>query len=230
MGQETIAIIEDEPDILEILEYNLSREGFKVLSSQNGDEGLDLVRRETPDLLLLDLMLPGTNGLEICRQLKTDEDTKAIPIIMLTAKSEESDVVLGLGLGADDYICKPFSPRELVARIQAVLRRGPVKVEDKKEEQRLVREGLVVDSMRHQVFVDGEEAPLTATEFRLLGFMMSHPGRVFTREQLVMRAIGQDAVVIDRNIDVHIRAIRKKIGSYRGLIETVRGVGYRFQE
>lgn len=223
-------VVEDEPDIFEIMEYNLKREGYEVQGCLDGAEGIEMVRRERPDLVLLDLMLPGMSGLDICRALKTEELTRNIPIVIVTAKNTESDVVLGLGLGADDYIAKPFSPRELIARVQAVLRRGPLQSEQEKNSERINYEGLVVDAGRHQVIVDGELGTFTATEFRLLHFLMSHPGRVFTRDQLVQNSIGTQAVVLDRNIDVHIRSIRKKIGPYRDLIETVRGVGYRFQE
>lgn len=223
-------VVEDEPDIFEIMEYNLKREGYEVFGCLDGADGIEMVRRERPDLVLLDLMLPGMSGLDICRALKTEELTRNIPIVIVTAKNTESDVVLGLGLGADDYIAKPFSPRELIARVQAVLRRGPLQSEQEKDSERLAYEGLVVDAGRHQVTVDEEVGTFTATEFRLLHFLMSHPGRVFSRDQLVQNSIGTQAVVLDRNIDVHIRSIRKKIGPYRDLIETVRGVGYRFQE
>ncbi len=228
-NREKVVVIEDEADILEVVQYNLSREGFRVLTSRDGEEGLATVRREAPDVVLLDLMLPGLDGIEVCRRLQADPVTAAIPIIMVTAKGEETDVVLGLAVGADDYVCKPFSPKELVARVKAVLRRGPLKAESGAGE-RIVRDGLVIDVGRHQVSVDGEPAELTATELRLLHFLASHPGRVFSRDQLLSRVIGDHAVVIDRNIDVHVGAIRRKLGAYRGLIETVRGVGYRFQD
>ena len=228
MSHTKIVVIEDEPDILEVIQHNLSREGFKVLACTDGAEGLKVVQNEAPALVLLDLMLPGMDGLEVCRLLKMDTVTQHIPIVMITAKAEESDIVLGLGLGADDYMTKPFRPRELVARVRAVLRRVPPTKAGGVE--RLVRDGLVVDAVRHQVYIDDEEIRLTATEFRLLHFMASHPGRVFTRDQLVHRAIGEDAVVVDRNIDVHIRSIRQKLARYRGMIETVRGVGYRFRD
>jgi len=225
---EKIVIIEDEPDIREVLAYNLGRDGFRVTASADGEEGLELVRRESPDLVLLDLMLPGLDGFEVCRQLKTDPVTRAIPIVMVSARGEESDVVLGLGLGADDYITKPFSPRELLARVKAVLRRGPLKSEGARE--RIERDGVVIDASRFEVKVGGTPEAFTATEFRLLHFLASHPGRVFTRDHLLSRAIGEDAFVLDRNIDVHVTAIRKKLGQYRGLIETIRGVGYRFRD
>ncbi len=225
-----VVVIEDEPDILEVIKYNLSREGFDVVGAKDGEEGLERVREMTPDLIVLDLMLPTTDGLELCRQLKSDPALRDIPVVMVTAKGEESDVVLGLGLGADDYITKPFSPKELVARAKAVLRRGPLKPETAGPANRVVRDGLVIDADRHVVQVDGETVNLTATQFRLLHFLATHPGRVYTRDQLVSCVIGTDAVVIDRNIDVHVRAVRVKLGPYRDLIETVRGVGYRFHE
>ena len=224
-----ILVVEDEPDIREVLEYNLAREGFRVIACGDGAEGVDTARREAPALILLDLMLPGIDGVEACRLLKQDPITTDIPVIMVTAKSEESDVVLGLGVGADDYIAKPFSPKELVARVRAVMRRGPSRTESLKGE-RLVFPGLTVDLGRHQVLVDGEEAEFTATELRLLHFLASHPGRVFSRAHLVSRVIGENAVVIERNIDVHIRAIRKKLGEQATRVSTVRRVGYRFLE
>jgi DNA-binding response OmpR family regulator len=226
---EKIVVIEDEADILEVIEYNLRREGFDVVSSESGEDGLEKVESAAPDLILLDLMLPEIDGIELCRRLKSDPLTAGIPIIMVTAKGEESDVVLGLGVGADDYVTKPFSPKELIARVKAVLRRGKLRV-DTERKDRIVRDGVVVDIKRHEVRVDGESVSFTATELRLLHFLASHPGRVFTRDHLLSRVIGEDAIVIDRNIDVHVRAIRKKLGAHRDLIETVRGVGYRFRE
>ncbi len=226
---ERIVVIEDEADILELLHYNLSREGYRVTASQDGEEGLRAIRDQAPDLVLLDLMLPGIDGLEICRRIKADPATSSTPIMMVTAKGEETDVVLGLQMGADDYVTKPFSPRELMARVKAVLRRGPLK-EARKDSEVITRDGLVIDSVKHSVTVDGAPVTMTATEMRLLRFLASHPGRVFTRDQLVSRVIGDRAVVVDRNIDVHIGAIRRKLGPYRGLIETLRGVGYRFRE
>ncbi|MGD8869866.1 MAG: response regulator [Gemmatimonadales bacterium] len=229
MKTEKIVVIEDEADILEVIEYNLRREGFDVVSSESGEDGLEKVESAAPDLILLDLMLPEIDGIELCRRLKSDPLTAGIPIIMVTAKGEESDVVLGLGVGADDYVTKPFSPKELIARVKAVLRRGKLRV-DTERKDRIVRDGVVVDIKRHEVRVDGESVSFTATELRLLHFLASHPGRVFTRDHLLSRVIGEDAIVIDRNIDVHVRAIRKKLGAHRDLIETVRGVGYRFRE
>jgi two-component system phosphate regulon response regulator PhoB len=225
--KKSIIVIEDETDILEVLKYNLEREGFRVRTCRDGELGLRLVREENPDIVLLDLMLPGLDGIEICRRLREDAVTRGIPVIMLTAKGEESDVVLGLGVGADDYVTKPFSTGELTARIRAVLRRSELsETEDQRE--RIERPGVVIDAAKHQVVIDGEKVIFTATELRLLHFLASHPGRVFTREILLGRAIGEHAFVGDRNIDVHIRSIRKKLGAHRDLVETIRGVGYRF--
>jgi DNA-binding response OmpR family regulator len=229
VNRESVFVIEDESDILEVIEYNLAREGFHVNSSRDGEQGLQRVRTEAPGLVILDLMLPTLDGIEVCRRLKSDPGTRRIPILILSAKGEESDIVLGLGVGADDYVTKPFSPRELVARVKAVLRRGPLQ-EDLGGQERIIRSGLRIDAGRHEVTVDGELVPFTATEFRLLHYMAGHPGRVFTRDQLITRVIGEDAVIIDRNVDVHIRSVRKKLGSYRDLLETIRGVGYRFRD
>jgi DNA-binding response OmpR family regulator len=229
MSRRKILIIEDERDILEVMTYNVQREGYSVLTSRDGAKGLELARKESPDMVLLDLMLPSLDGLEVCRRLKEDLPTRNIPIIMVTAKGEESDVVIGLGMGADDYVVKPFSPRELVARVKAVFRRGRVS-DAEPGTDRIQREGIILDPIKFQFRVDGESVPLTATEFRLLHLLASHPGRVFTRSEMLNRVVGEDAAVIDRNIDVHVRSLRKKLGPYRDLIETQRGVGYRFSD
>jgi two-component system alkaline phosphatase synthesis response regulator PhoP len=229
LKRQKIVVVEDEPDILEIIEYNLAREGFRVITSRDGAEGLKKIRSELPDLVLLDLMLPGLDGLEICRRLRADEVTRALPVVMVTAKGEEADIVVGLGMGADDYLVKPFSPRELLARIKAVLRRSQGQAQSGSGE-RVELPGLVVDVGRHEVRVHDAAVTFTPTELRLLHFLASHPGRVFTRDQLLARAIGEHAVVIDRNIDVHVRSIRKKLGEERERVETVRGVGYRFRD
>ena len=225
MPKSLIAVIEDERDIQDMIAYNLQREGYEVVTAERGDEGLALVQDKRPDLIILDLMLPGLDGLSVCQSIRFDTTTQEIPIIVLSAKSEEADVVIGLGLGADDYMPKPFSPRELLARVKAVLRRGGN--QQQKAEDTLVHEGLRVDLLRHQVFLNDEELRLTATEFGLLTTLVGQPGRVFSREQLINRVLGERVVVIDRNIDVHIRSVRKKLGADSGLIETVRGVGYR---
>ncbi len=229
MPNERIVVIEDEPDILEVIRHNLTREGFRVSSAADGEDGYQMVVDQLPDLVLLDLMLPGMDGLEVCRRLKEDAGTRSVPVVMVTAKGEESDVVLGLGLGADDYVPKPFSPRELLARVRAVLRRT-ARQDETTVKERIVRDGVDIDSGRHRVRVDDDTIPFTATEFRLLHFLATRPGRIFTREQLVGRVIGESVVVTERNIDVHVRSIRQKLGKYRDLIETVRGVGYRFCE
>lgn len=229
MAKERILVIEDEPDIGELIQYNLAREGYRISMETDGEDGYDRVLSESPDLIVLDLMLPGTDGIELCRRLKQDPVTRPIPIIMVTAKSEESDVILGLGVGADDYVPKPFSPRELVARVRAVLRRGKLRAEVPGRE-RISIHGVTVDAVRHQVLVDGADVPFTATEFRLLHVLVSHAGRAFSRDQLLSRVIGESAAVTDRNIDVHIRTVRKKLGAHRDLVETLRGVGYRFRD
>ncbi len=227
--KKTIIVIEDENDILEVLKYNLEREGFRVRTCRDGELGLRLIKEENPDLILLDLMLPTLDGIEVCRRVREDPVSRSIPVIMVTAKGEESDIVLGLGLGADDYVTKPFSTGELTARIRAVLRRTELS-ELEKDQERIELGEVVIDAGRHLVSIRGEKIPFTATELRLLHFLASNPGRVFTRDLLLGRAIGEHAFVEDRNIDVHIRSIRKKLGDYRDLIETIRGVGYRFQE
>ncbi|MFN8178479.1 MAG: response regulator [bacterium] len=229
MARRNILVVEDEPDIAEVIQYNLAREGYLVDVVGDGEVALDRAVRAAPDLILLDLMLPGLDGLELCRRLKEDPVTRSIPVVMVTAKGEESDVVLGLGVGADDYVAKPFSPRELLARVRAVLRRGALRAETGKRD-RVARDGLVVDAVRHDVRVDGERVKFTATEFRLLHFLSSHAGRAFTRDELLSRVIGEHATVTDRNIDVHVRMIRQKLGRHRELVETIRGVGYRFRE
>jgi len=229
MANTQIVIVEDEPDILEVLRYNLRREGFKVESSMDGVQGLRLVQNLVPDLVLLDLMLPGLDGLEICRVLKSDQSSRHIPIIMVSAKGEESDIVRGLSIGADDYITKPFSPRELMARVKAVLRRGTNR-QSKSPKTSIVMGQLKIDSEKFIVTLKEEIISLTASEFRLLHFLASNRGRVFTRDQLLGHVLGNDTIVIDRNIDVHIRAIRKKLGSTQDYINTIRGVGYRFKD
>jgi len=226
MSRSRIVIIEDEPDIVEIMRYNLKREGYQVSSAARGDDGIDLVRNKAPQLVILDLMLPGVDGLSVCQQLKADPLTKDIPIIIVSAKEEESDVVIGLGLGADDYVAKPFSPRELVARVKAVLRRSSVRQEPSAD--RINIGDLVIDSIRHEVTVAGKLVALTATEFKILYQLASQPGRAFSREQLLNRVVGEGVVVVDRNIDVHIRAVRKKLASCQDMIQTIRGIGYRF--
>ncbi len=229
MTRERILVVEDETDLREVLSYNLSREGFKVSSAGDGGEGVRTALAEKPDLILLDLMLPDVDGLEVCRRVRQDPNIGATPIIMVTAKDEETDVILGLGVGADDYIAKPFSVKELIARVKAVLRRGNQTVDD--DPRKPLRRGAIkIDPGRHEVQVDGEPIRFTATEFRLLHFLAARPGRVYERDVLLRRVLGDDAIRVDRNIDVHVRAIRKKLGEHRDVIETVRGVGYKFRD
>ena len=227
MKKQKIIVVEDEPDLVDVVTYNLKREGYLVLAAQRGDEGINLIRSERPDLVLLDLMLPGMDGLSICRQMKSDTSLSEIPIIIASAKGEESDVVIGLEMGADDYLAKPFSPRELLARIKAVLRRGAPRDVIR---ERLVIRGLVIDSGKHEVRIEDEIVSLTSTEFKLLHHLAASRGRAFSREQLLNKVVGTGVVVVDRNIDVHIRAVRKKLGNHSNMIQTIRGVGYRFVE
>ena len=227
MSKDSVLIVEDDPDIVELLQYTLEREGYPVMVAQNGEKGLAEARRRKPGLIVLDLMLPGLDGLEICKALKAEDATKGIPIVMLTAKGEESDIVLGLEFGADDYVKKPFSPRELVARIRTVLRRGRPVAESK---TRIEVGPVVLDRERHEVTLDGADVPFTRSEFRLLWTLAKHPGRVYTREELVEKLTDGEVVILDRNIDVHVSSIRKKLGEHQSVVGTVRGVGYKCVE
>ncbi len=228
MTREQILIIEDEEDILALIHYNLTREGYRVTTATSGEEGLRLARSGRPDLLVLDLMLPGMDGLAVCRALKQQPETAEIAVVMLTAKGEESDVVAGLEMGADDYVTKPFSPKVLAARIAAVLRRRGKQPEADGEV--LERGSLVIHSGRNEVLVDGRPVELTFTEFRVLQFLANRPGWVFTRYQIVNAVRGEDYSVTERAVDVQIVGLRKKLGAAGKLIETVRGVGYRFKD
>lgn len=224
-----ILVIEDETDILDVLSVNLGAVGFKVLTASDGEAGLELAKTQHPDLVLLDLLLPGMEGLEVCRQLRSYPATQRMPIIMVTCKGKETDKVIGLGIGADDYVTKPFGIDELIARINAVLRRSQARKAEIGS-ARIAVEALVIDPERHKVTVDGAPVLLTATEFRLLLLIASNPGRVFTRDHLISQAIAEDAEILERNVDVHLGAVRRKLGSCGRFIETVRGVGYRFAE
>jgi two-component system alkaline phosphatase synthesis response regulator PhoP len=228
MPNEKILIVDDEEDILELLKYNLSREGYKVSCAASGEETLRAVRSQIPDLILLDLMLPGIDGLEVARQLKNDVKTRDVPIVMLTAKGEEADIVTGLELGADDYITKPFSPRVLVARVKAVLRRKVKESADKTSVLHI--HDVEIHPGRREVLVNGEPVQLTFTEFGILNFLARRPGWVFTRSQIVDAVRGDDYFVTDRSVDVQIVGLRRKLGPAGTYIETVRGVGYRFRE
>jgi len=224
-----VLIIEDEPDLQELLRFNLHKEGHAVTVAGTGSDGLHELRRQPFDLVLLDLMLPDRDGLEVCRIVRSDEALSAMPIIMVTAKSEESDVVLGLGLGADDYVTKPFRVKELMARIRVRLARHIDETRDA-ERRRIQVDKLSIDPVRHRVLIGEEAVPLTLTEFKLLHFLASHPGVAYGRYDLLDRIGDSDEVVTDRTIDVHVRNLRKKLGAYERLVETVRGVGYRFSE
>ncbi len=228
MADKHIFVVEDEEDILELLEYNLTREGYTVTTATDGEEALDKIPKTLPDLILLDLMLPGINGLDVCRKLKQESQTASIPIIMVTAKGEESDVVIGLELGADDYVAKPFSIKVLIARIRTVLRRKWEPAAD--EETKLCIHDLEIDPKRHEVLAKGKPVDLTYTEFSLLLFLAKRPGWVMTRDQIIDAVRGQDYAVTDRAVDVQIVGLRKKLGKCADYIETVRGVGYRFKE
>jgi two-component system phosphate regulon response regulator PhoB len=221
----TILIVDDEPDIREMIRFALEASGFPSLEAATADEALQAIRRERPDLMLLDWMLPGRSGLELAKQLKMDPETESLPIIMLTARTEERDLIKGLGAGADDYITKPFSPRELMARIKAVLRRVGQHIEEK-----LNVRGLSLDPSSHRVTIDGNSVSVTPIEYRLLHFFMSHPERVFGRQQLLDQVWGNGAYVEERTVDVHIRRLRKilEASGHDRLIQTVRGTGYRF--
>jgi two-component system phosphate regulon response regulator PhoB len=222
-----ILVVEDEPDLLEAVVFALKKEGMKPIPCQDGEQALQLVKERRPDLVLLDLMLPGLDGIEVCRRMRASEETSRIPIIMVTAKAEETDAVIGLGVGADDYVRKPFGLRELVARVRSLLRRSA----EPPEAGQPIRVGdLEVDPARHEVRLRGEPIPLTATEFRLLHHLVRNPGRVYSRVQLLDKAVGTDVIVIERNVDVHISALRRKLQDYGDRIMTIRGVGYKFTE
>lgn len=228
MAKEHILVVDDEEDILELVRYNLSKEGFRVSTVLSGEEALKAARSSQPDVILLDLMLPGVDGLEVCRLLKQDPKTQHIPVIMLSAKGEEADIVTGLELGAADYITKPFSPRILLARLRAVLRRRAIDAVS--ESAPLAIHDLVIHPGRHEVLVKGQPVDLTVTEFRLLHMLARRPGWVFTRSQIVNGVHGDDYPVSDRSVDVQVVGLRKKLGVCGDYIETVRGVGYRFKE
>ena len=222
--RQTILVVDDEPDIVEIIQYNLEKSGFDVIVAADGPVALEKARDETPDLIVLDLMLPGLEGTDVCRILKQDERTRSIPILMLTAKSEEIDRIIGLELGADDYVVKPFSPREIALRIRNILRRRTAP-----EAPGPVRAGpLVIDVEGHHVSVSGSTVSLTATEFKLLAILFQRRGRVQTREELLDVVWGYDYMGYGRTVDAHIKRLREKLGEAAGMVETVRGVGYRF--
>ena len=228
MPKEHILAVDDEQDIRELVRYNLAKEGYRVSTAATGEEVITQARSLLPDLILLDLMLPEIDGFEVCKILKNDPKTSHIPIVMLTAKGEESDIVTGLELGAEDYITKPFSPRVLIARIRAILRR---KKKDESDTTSVLRiHNLVINPARFEVLVDESPIELTATEFHILHFLVQHPGWVFTRSQIIDSVKGTDYPVTDRSVDVQIVGLRKKLKAAEKYIETVRGIGYRFKE
>jgi DNA-binding response OmpR family regulator len=222
-----ILIVEDEPDVVDLLILQLRKAGgFSVLTAHDGVEGLKKARTESPALIVLDLMLPRMPGLEVCKVLKTDALTSHIPIIMLTAKAEEVDRIVGLEFGADDYVTKPFSPREMLLRIKAILRRG----QGKMSEEKMTRGPITIDSARHRVLVGGKPIILTAVEFKLLSMLMQRPGRVQARDRLLNEVWGYETAIDTRTVDTHVRRLREKLGKAAGVIETVRGFGYRLRE
>lgn len=230
MARETILLVEDEHDIRELLKFHLERENLSVKAVENGEDALASVKTGNPSLILLDLMLPGIDGLEVCRRLKAQPETRDIPIIMLTAKDSEADIVSGLEMGAADYVCKPFSPRVLMARIRAVLRRPTTDAASETDGPAITIGPLTVDPGRHKVEIKGKEIPLTYTEFRILRMLVESPGRAFSRQQIVDQVRGESYSVTERIVDVQMVSLRKKLGALGDWIETVRGVGYRFRE
>lgn len=229
MAQETILLVEDDKNILELLQYNLSREGYRTIAAPTGEEALKTASAELPSLVILDLMLPGIDGLEVCRTLKQGEKTRSLPILMLTAKGEDSDIILGLELGAEDYMVKPFSPKVLLARIRAILRRSR-KLPDRSGEPVIKINGITVDTLRHEVICGGKPVILSLTEFSILEFLARNPGWVFSRNQIIGAVKGADYPVTERSVDVQILGLRKKLGNFGQYLETVRGIGYRMGE
>jgi len=229
MTKETILIVDDEEDILELIKYNLKNEGYSVLTAETGEQAIKMAKQYQPDLMVLDLMLPGIDGLEVTKYLKNNDQMKHMPIVMLSAKGEESDIVTGLELGANDYVSKPFSPKILIARIRAILRRRKTTQEEAPERIKQVGD-LVIDRAKHIVTIEGELIDLTFSEFELLSFLAEKKGWVFTRGQIVDAIHGENYAVTERSIDVIVVGLRKKLSNYASLIETVRGVGYRFKE
>ncbi|HEX5442436.1 MAG TPA: response regulator [Pirellulales bacterium] len=227
MAKHRILVVDDEEDLLELIEYNLAKEGYRVTCVGTGEDALREARANPPDLIVLDLLLPNVDGLEVCKLLKNDPRTKHVPIVMLTAKGDEADMVTGLELGADDYISKPFSPRVLTARIRAVLRRAQ---EPASPDATVQVHELLIHPGRHEVLAAGKPLSLTLTEFRLLHFLAQRPGWAFSRSQIVDAVKGDDYPVTERSVDVQVAGLRKKLAEFGDYIETVRGVGYRFKE
>ena len=228
MSKSTIVVVEDEEDIYEVVRYNLEKEGFHVHGAFSGEIAQQKITEHQPDLVLLDLMLPGISGLDLCRKLKQQDDTRQIPIIMVTAKTEDSDIVAGLELGAEDYITKPFSPRVLIARVHSVLRRQKIGVID--ESNIINFDGILINPGQHKVSINDTRLDLTPSEFRILHFLARRPGWVYTRDQIIDAVRGEGYAITDRAIDVQVVGLRKKMGGFGAWIETVRGIGYRFRE
>lgn len=228
MSKSTIVVVEDEEDIYEVVRYNLEKEGFHVHGAFSGEIAQQKIKVHHPDLVLLDLMLPGISGLDLCRKLKQQDDTRQIPIIMVTAKTEDSDIVAGLELGAEDYITKPFSPRVLIARVRSVLRRQKIGVID--ESNMINFDGILINPGQHKVSINDTRLDLTPSEFRILHFLARRPGWVYTRDQIIDAVRGEGYAITDRAIDVQVVGLRKKMGEFGAWIETVRGIGYRFRE
>jgi two-component system phosphate regulon response regulator PhoB len=229
MPKSKILVIEDDRALAKVLEYNLIQNGFEVILSSDGQDGLQQARTKQPSLVLLDLMIPVIDGLEVCKRLRAASETRDLPIIMLTAKAEETDQVVGYSLGADDYVTKPFSVKVLIERVKSLLRRDQLR-QNAEGEDVITRLGVSIDRLKHRATLNGEPVDLTPSEFRLLETLIRQPGRAFDRTELVDSALGSDAMVLERTIDVHIRSLRKKFGDQADLIETVRGVGYRFRD
>jgi two-component system, OmpR family, alkaline phosphatase synthesis response regulator PhoP len=230
VAHEKILVVDDEQDILELLSYNLEREGYSVIPVETGEAAVEKASSQKPDLIILDLMLPGIDGVEVCRRLRSREMIKDIPIIMLTAKSEDSDVITGLEVGADDYVAKPFSPKVLIARIRTQLRRKQSRELPAKEEPLIFIHDIVIDTVRHEVKAGDHVTDLSVTEFSILEFLARNPGWVFSRSQIIGAVKGEDYPVTERSVDVQILGLRKKLGEKGDYIETVRGVGYRMKE
>jgi two-component system phosphate regulon response regulator PhoB len=232
MARETILVVEDDENIQQLVGYNLAKAGFHVVYADNGEQALSQIKREKPELIVLDLMLPGLSGFEVCKLVRKDPKTKSLPIVMLTAKSEENDMAAGLDLGADDYITKPFSPKILISRIKAALRRKEGLDEEgsggKKKGSLTIHE-ITIDPNRYEVLVAGEVIPLTVTEFSILELLARRPGWVFNRQQIIDGVRGYDYVITPRAVDVQVFGLRKKLGEAGRYIETVRGIGYRMQ-
>ena len=228
MSRQSVLVVEDEEDIMEVIRFNLEKEGYDVHQALSGEKALQVIENDLPSLVLLDLMLPGINGLDLCRIFKQNDRTKAIPVIMLTAKSEDADIVAGLEMGAEDYITKPFSPRVLVARVRTILRRRESGVKD--DSSVIQVEGMQIHPGRHEVTMGDNVVDLTPSEFRILHYLARRPGWVYSRDQIIDAIRGHGYVVTDRAIDVQVVGLRKKLGDYGKFIETVRGIGYRFRD